>query len=128
MKDNNSKIFSPPPPPPPAYQPSPPSSSSSLIVNSSINEKTVITEEEQLQNVQNQTSSLSSKWKLILRVIQLLCVVGSFGFQASANAVSLYVYLHGKRLNWLTKNSGLIEHQSHLVMLHYYISFMALNG
>lgn len=103
MEDNNSKISPPPPAPPPVYQPSPqfdlPLSSSSSIVDSSINEKTIITEEEQLQNVQDQTSSLSSKWKLILRVIQLFCVVGSFGFQASANAVSLYVYLHERRFN-----------------------------
>ncbi|CAO0799840.1 unnamed protein product [Mucor circinelloides] len=78
--------------PPPIYQPSPqsdlPSSSSSLsIAHSSINEKNIEAEEEQLQKVEDHKST-SSQWKLILRIIQLFCVVGSFGFQASANAWS----------------------------------------
>ncbi|CAO3612722.1 unnamed protein product [Mucor fragilis] len=79
-------------PPPPVYQPSPqsdlPSSSSSLsIAHSSIYEKNIVAEEEQLQKVDDRKSP-SSKWKLILRILQLFCVIGSFGFQASANAWS----------------------------------------
>ncbi|KAF1806374.1 hypothetical protein V8B55DRAFT_1347043 [Mucor lusitanicus] len=79
-------------PPPPVYQPSPqfdlPASSSSLsIAPSSIHEKNMLADEEQLQKVEDHKSS-SGKWRLILRIVQLFCVVGSFGFQASANAWS----------------------------------------
>jgi len=92
--------------PPPIYQPSPqsdlPSSSSSLsIAHSSINEKNIEAEEEQLQKVEDHKST-SSQWKLILRIIQLFCVVGSFGFQASANAVSrVPIYWHKTLFNHL---------------------------
>ncbi|KAK4509672.1 uncharacterized protein ATC70_006974 [Mucor velutinosus] len=81
-----------PPPPPPEYQPSPrsdlPFSSSSLsIAQSRFQEKNIVAEEEQLQKVEDHKSS-SSKWKLFLRILQLFCIVGSFGFQASANVWS----------------------------------------
>ncbi|KAI8640394.1 hypothetical protein BD408DRAFT_419817 [Parasitella parasitica] len=87
MEENRDKVF-----PPPAYQTAsqsdlPHSSSSSSIANSDINEKTIITEEQQLQKAQDQ-NSIAGRWKLILRVTQILCVIGSFGFQASANTWS----------------------------------------
>lgn len=34
------------------------------------------------------TEKVSTKWKFILRILQMIFVVGSFGFQASANSVS----------------------------------------
>lgn len=45
-------------------------------------EKTAATQHEDVHG------KVTYKWKFILRLFQMLCVIGSFGFQASANTVS----------------------------------------
>jgi hypothetical protein len=72
---------------PPAYnQEEATNGSSSDLTNTSNYEKTIVVKDDEKHE------EAVSKWRLFLRIFQMLAVIGSFGFQASANTVCIFFY------------------------------------
>lgn len=108
---------------PPAY------SQQEIVKNSNAstsNLSSSVTLDSNEKTVETFVANTVHKWRFILRIFQMLNVIGSFGFQASANTVN-------KNSNFITfyNNilycSGLVEIYR-LKMYHYFTFFMPLNG